>query len=168
MAFAQERDMAEKALSYDGPDALPPFPPVAARIRAARTQLGISETEVARRLGVEPSMYWDLEWHDDELFMCVDFDRLPELAAVLETSLLVLLFGEEPREPPTRVSYAEVAQRIANRIGGGDVTVEELSEAVGWELRPILDNPAALGTYNIAGVHDVCQAVGVDWVGLLR
>jgi len=40
MSFLAERDMAQAALAYEGGDHGPAFPPVAARIRAARQALG--------------------------------------------------------------------------------------------------------------------------------
>ena len=109
MAFADERAVAEEGLARlsSAPSAV--LPPVAMRIRDARLRLGITEAEVAHRWGVEPSLYWDLELHDDELFTSVDFRRLPGLAAALELPLMVLLFGDEPETKPPEVGYAEVA-----------------------------------------------------------
>jgi transcriptional regulator with XRE-family HTH domain len=167
MTFAQERDLAERALADSSTRVSTPFPPTAKRIRAARERLGISQNELAQRWGEVTSMYWDLELRDDELFTCVNFGRLPALAAALGIPLMVLLFGQEPPEPPTRVTYGDVAERIRTRLSLERVTVDALSDVVGWELQPILDDPAVLATFNIAGVYDVCRAVGVDWVGLL-
>jgi len=168
MSFEEERAQAERALAAQAGDPAPEFPEVATRIQQARERLGISEEELVRRWGADPSVHWDLELHNDELFQCVDFETLPKLAAALEVPLMAILFGEEPPEPIDKVSYQEVAGRIANRMRSESLTVQRLSEIVGWELQPILERPEALGSYNIAGVHDVCQAVGIDWVGLLQ
>jgi transcriptional regulator with XRE-family HTH domain len=167
MAFADERAVAEEGLARlsSAPSAV--LPPVARRIREARLRLGITEAEVAHRWGVEPSLYWDLELRDDELFTGVDFRSLPGLAAALELPLMVLLFGDEPEAKPSEVGYAEVAAGLRRRLVDEGLTVDALSDAVGWELGGVLEEPESLAAFNISGVYDVCHAVGVDWLGLL-
>jgi transcriptional regulator with XRE-family HTH domain len=167
MAFTDERALADEWLARRGEAPRALLPPVAKRIREARLRLGLSEAEVAHRWGVEPSLYWDLELRDNELFMCVDFRNLPGLAAALEMPLMVLLFGEEPVTQPPEVEYAEVAQRIRRRLADEGLTVDALSDVVGWELQGVLEDPETLGAFNISGVYDVCQAVELDWIGLL-
>ena len=167
MAFADERAIADEGLARLGSAPSAVLPPVAKRIREARLRLGISEQEVAHRWGVQPSMYWDLEQRDDELFTCVDFRKLPGLATALELPLMVLLFGEEPKVRPPEVSYAEVAAGIQRRLTDEGLTLDALSDAVGWELGGVLEDPESLAAFNISGVYDVCQSVGVDWIGLL-
>jgi transcriptional regulator with XRE-family HTH domain len=167
MASSDERALADKGLARLGES--PPFsmlPPVAKRIRDARLRLGLTEAQVADRWGVEPSEYWDLELYDSELFSCVDFGKLPALAAALEIPVMVLLFGSPELEPP-EVTYAEVAERLRRRMADESLGVDAFSDTVGWELRGVLDDPASLAAFNVSGVYDVCHAVGLDWAGLL-
>jgi hypothetical protein len=168
VTFADERTLAERALADLRTNSMCAFPPVAERIRAAREHLGITEAEVARRWGQQPSLYWDLELRDDELFTCVAFGTLAPLAEALELPLLVLLFGEEPPSRPAEVEYSQVAERLRHRLSSEGLTVDALSELVGWELRGVLDDPASLATFNVVGVYDVRTAAGVDWVGLVE
>jgi transcriptional regulator with XRE-family HTH domain len=155
MTFVDERELAERALAGLRRDSRLPFPPVAQRIRAARQHLGISQIEVARRWGVEPTLYWGLELRDEELFTCVDVGKLAALAAALELPLMVLLFGEEPSTRPAELEYSDVAERIKWRLSKEGITVHALSESVGWELERVLQDPATLAAFNIVGVWSV-------------
>jgi transcriptional regulator with XRE-family HTH domain len=166
MSFATERLQVEEALACDTTSA--EFPAAATRIREARARLGISENALASKWGVEPSMYWDLELHNSEVFTCVDLAALPGLSKALEIPLMTILFGEEPDIPIPKVSYRDVSGAIARRIAQEMLTVDQLSEKVGWSLQSVVDRPEALGSYNIPGARDICRAVGIDWVGLLQ
>ena len=167
MSFLAERDMARRALEYRGPKPYPELPPVASRIRAARERLGVSMLEFASRWSAEPWAYRDLEFADHELFTTVDLGDLPRLASALELPLMVLLFGEAPMRPLSSVSYNDVARAIGRRLSDDGLTIEQLSEIAGWELQPIVDESGTLATFNLQGVFDVCQTVGLDWVGLV-
>ena len=57
------------------------LPPVAARIRQARLQAGLSENEIARRLGITIHSYCDLESYDYEAFTNLSL-KIAELGAV--------------------------------------------------------------------------------------
>jgi hypothetical protein len=81
---------------------------------------------------------------------------------------MVLLFGEEPAARPVELEYRDVAERLKSRLSNEGIGVDALSEAVGWELQGVLEDPATLATFNIVGVYDVCCAVGVDWLGLVE
>jgi transcriptional regulator with XRE-family HTH domain len=170
MGFAEERLVAEQALAvYElGSPAEPVFPSVAARILRAREALGLTKDDVAARWGEQPSMYWDLEFFDDEAFTVISVKQLQRLAAVLETSVSALLFSEEPPPEFPGASYAEVTAKLRKKIAEEAISLEHLGDQIGWELGPLLDDPDALGDLPIDGLRSVCQAVGVDWVAALR
>jgi transcriptional regulator with XRE-family HTH domain len=50
-------------------------------IKQRREQLGIGMADLARRISVEPSMYWDVELYDDETFV----HRIESDGVALET-----------------------------------------------------------------------------------
>ena len=166
MAFADESAQAVRALENEqsGDDA---FPRTAERFRRTRARLGLTEAQVAERWGLEPSLYWDLEISNSEVFMCVSLSELPRLAAALEVPLLVLLFGGEPENPVVPLSYGEVARHIQERSVRDGMSLGQLSEVAGWELEPIVQDAEALGTYNLSGVYDICKIAGVDWLRVL-
>src|SRR5438093_1611222 len=82
------------------------WPPVARRVREARERLGLGEADIAARLGIEVSEYWDIEFHDDEAFTCFSVAQLGRLAVILEAALDVLLFGNPAEGPTTPTSFA--------------------------------------------------------------
>ena len=167
MSFLAERDMAAKALEYRGPGLGPGFPSVASRIRMARGRLGGGVEDFAARWGLELSAYRDLELADDALFTTVALGDIPVLASELELPVMVLLFGEVPLRPIARISYRDVATAIAKRLSRDGLSADQLSEAVGVDLQPVLDEPEVLRGFNLRAVLDVCLAVRLDWVGLL-
>lgn len=166
MGFAEERQMAEEALTdYDLKKvAKKPFPPTARRFLHAREALGITRDEVKRRGGVHPG---DLEYHNDEAFICESVQDMATLAFTLNTSLMVLLFGEAPSPPLSPTSYPEIVARLHALMTEQGISVAQLSDKVGWELQPYLDAPDKLRELPIFGLRWICREVGIDWVTTL-
>ena len=158
--------MAESALAA-GDDEEAPYPPAAERFRKALERARLTASELARRSGVEETLYWDLELYDSEVFDCADIAHLPEIARLLQTPLMHLLFGEQPREMPALVSYAEVSARVREEAARRQGGIGALGDAVGWDLDDLVRDPEAIGQLNLVGLYDVCRAVGLDWVGVL-
>jgi transcriptional regulator with XRE-family HTH domain len=169
MGFAEERDLAERALAAadqdDGEE--PEFPPVARRFAQAREALGLSQAQVAERWHQPTSMYWDLEFHDSEAFDVISVGDLGHLASVLQVSPSFLLFGGEPSPPILPVSYSEAVRRIRETMAAEGLSIDEMSDAVGVELRDYLQDPERLSELPIFELRWVCQAAGIDWVDVL-
>ena len=165
MGLTSEREIVERALSIydadDGREAV--FPPVARRFVEAREALGLSREDVAARWGQPVSMYWDLEFHDDEAFTVISVRDLVMLAGILQTPLVRLLFGAEPSPALPAVPYAEIARRLHARIEHEAISADELSEQAGWEVAEYLDAPDKLAELPICGFCSVCRVAGVDW-----
>ncbi|HZI89103.1 MAG TPA: hypothetical protein VFD83_01470 [Candidatus Polarisedimenticolia bacterium] len=169
MGFVEEREMAEAALeASDLEGTEKPYPPVARRIREAREALGLSYEELADRWGQPTSMTWDPERFDHEAFDVLSVEELSKLAAVLQTPLLSLLFGEEPVPPLRPTGFDEIAEGLRARMRTDAISVEDLAERVGWELQSFLDDPSTLGQLPIFGLRWVCREVGADWVSVLE
>jgi len=169
LGFAAEREIVERALTARDADAGDEveFPPVARRFLHAREALGLSLEEVASRWGQPPSMYWDLEFHDDEAFTVISVGDLAILAGILKTPLLRLLFGEEPPIPLPAVPYADVARGLGARMQRDAISAAELSDLAGWDVTEYLDRAEKLAELPICGLRSVCRAAGVDWVAVL-
>jgi len=170
MSFAEERLMAERALAIYDLDlpSEPVFPPVATRILRSRKALGLSPDEVAARWGEQPSMYWDLEFHDDEAFTVISVRQLHDLAAVLGASAGALLFGEEPAPDYPSVSHFEMVTRLRRRMAESQISIEQLGDQIGWDLQQAFVDPETLGDLPVCGLRAVCDFGGVDWVAVLR
>jgi len=169
VGFAAERELVERALEvHDADDGSEPvFPPVARRFLEAREALGLSLEDVAVQWGQPVSMYWDLEFHDDEAFTVIAIRDLVILAGILRTPLMQLLFGEEPAPPLPAVPYSEVTRRLRVRTTREATSVDELSEEAGWEVAEYLDAPDKLADLPICGFRSVCRVAGVDWAAAL-
>jgi transcriptional regulator with XRE-family HTH domain len=169
VGFREERDLAERALAAadrdDGEE--PEFPPVARRFERVREALGLSQADVAERWQQPTSMYWDLEFHDSEAFDVISVGDLSRLAAILQVSVFFLLFGEEPSSPVPTVSYSEIVRRIGETMAAKGLSIDEMGDAVGVELRDYMHDPDRLSELPIFELRWVCQAVGVNWVEAL-
>jgi len=169
VGFATECELVERALAIrdadDGPE--PVFPPVARRFLEAREAVGLSREEVAARWGQPSSMYWDLEFHDDEAFTVIAVRDVVILAGILRMPLMRLLFGEEPSPPLPAVPYSEVVRRLHARMQDEAIGAGELSELAGWDLAECLDTADKLAELPICGLRSVCRTAGVDWVAAL-
>ena len=78
-----------------------------------------------------------------------------------------LLFGFDLERPLSRTPYAVIAERLSALMAKEGLTVEELSNRVGWDLAGVLRDPEKFAQFSVVGLRDVCQAVGVDWVSAL-
>ena len=170
MGFESQRAVAERAIAlYEGNGAEePPFPPAAQRIRQAREATGLTQGEVASRWGEQPSMYWDLELYDEEVFTVISVRELQRLSSALKTSVNHLLFGEEPPSPLPSTRYADVVVGLQARLSAGHRSVEQLGDEIGWDLEPLLTDPTNLGDLPIVGLWAVCRAANVDWVSVVN
>lgn len=167
MSFLVERDLAKAALAYEGPPPLPAFPPVAARVRAARQALGLSVDELAARVGLPTSRYVEFELRDSEVFASIDLAALPGFADALGLPVFTLLFGERPLRSIRVITYPDVAHAIERLVNERRATIEALSGTVGRDIHPVVEDPGRLDGFNVKGLFDLCQAVGLDWVGVL-
>ena len=169
MGFREERDLAERALAAadrdDGEE--PEFTPVARRFERAREALGLSQADVAERWQQPTSMYWDLEFHDSEAFDVISVGDLSRLAGILQVSVFYLLFGEDPSPSLVPVSYSEIVRRIDETMAAKGLSIDEMGDAVGVELRDYMHDPDRLSELPIFELRWICQAVGVKWVEAL-
>ena len=168
--MSDERELAESALAQRDAQVdsdKVQWPPVARRAREARERLGLSEADVAARLGIRPSEYWDIERYDSEAFDVFDVELLTRLSSVLGMSLDALLFGSNDAHPISRTPYRVVVERLLAAAAREGLTIEQLSDRVGWDLTAASADHAALGQLPVSGLRDVCRAAGVDWVTVL-
>jgi len=163
--MASEFDRAEAALSRyaAGESADGEWPSVAQRVRQARERCGLTFESIAEQLGIHPSEYWDLEIHDDEAFTCMSVDELAQISSILGISVDEMLFDERDAPPGVQTPFEVVAARLVDVARQQGLTIAELGDRVGWELADAIANPASLGALNVAGLRDVCEAVGVEW-----
>jgi hypothetical protein len=169
VSYAEERELVERALAAadqdDGEEI--EFPPVAERFTRAREALGLSQADVAERWHQPPSMYWDLEFHDNEAFDVISVDDLVNLAKILQVTPDYLLFGEEPPSPVAPVSYSEIVRRLREKMEAENLSVDRIGDIVNVEIREYLQEPERLGELPIFLLRGICNVVDVDWAATL-
>ena len=167
MSFLAERDMAAHALAFQGPGIRPDFPPVAARIRAAREAMHLSVEDAARLCGIDASAYMDLELSDAAVFGDLPLGRLQHVASALGLGVMRLLFGEEPMRDIPPVTYPYVARLIQAKVAEDPAALDRLSRAARCDVQLVPADPDALAALTIRGAFGLCGELGLDWVGLV-
>ena len=143
------------------------WPSVGDRIRQARLQAGLSENEIARRLGMTIHSYCDLESDGDEAFTDLSLKHLAELGRILGVQPRVLLLGREGEGGKQTVTCEDVTARIAKRISESGLAADQLGDLIGWDIKPLLGDPLSLSDYTVEALYDICKVVDLDWVAAL-
>jgi transcriptional regulator with XRE-family HTH domain len=137
----------------------------AARFRTARERAGLSIAETAARAGISEPCVWDLESYDDELMTVYspgDLQRFVAIFAVYPRDLV----GTEDRDDP--VSIDELASAICEHCRALGLTINEFSDAAGWDVSKVMDAPQLLlSDISIDGIRDICHELGIDWQRLI-
>jgi hypothetical protein len=136
------------------------------RLREARTALGLTAAEFARKISYPNgiSAYLDLEASPGDLFMTVSLAELSALGSELGIDPLVLLCDDrEAIREPSALTFEQVAEAVASfRVAEG-LSAEAVSEHLGWDVAGVLADPQALWDFNVDGLRDICGPVGLDW-----
>ena len=136
------------------------------RLREARGALGLTAAEFARKIGYPNgiSAYLDLEAHPGDLFMTVSLAALSALGSELRIDPLGLLCDDaEAIREPGALAFEQVAEALASfRVAEG-LSVEALSDHLGWDVAGVLVDSKALWEFNVDGLRDICSPAGLDW-----
>jgi transcriptional regulator with XRE-family HTH domain len=132
-----------------------------------RKKVGLSQEEVAKRLGIGLPWYLDLEAYEDELSDNLSLAHLQVLSEILKVEPCTLLLGEKCFKAKESVGFADLVQRLKIKMSNDRLTEPQMSEKVGWELKDVLIDPQELWNFNVDGLKDLCGAVGVDWLSVL-
>jgi hypothetical protein len=111
--------------------------------------------------------YWDLEHFDDEAFSVISLAHLQALGQMLGVEPRVLLLGVDASDVGSTVSFTEITSRLAECVAHHGCSMEEFGAQIGWDIGPVLADPAALWDFNVEGLYDICQALDLDWVAAL-
>jgi transcriptional regulator with XRE-family HTH domain len=131
------------------------------RFRLARERAGLSVTDVALEVGVSAASIYDLEAYDDELVQVYSPIDLRRFASVLASTPVGLL-GLDPAANP--LSPVGLAAAVTEFCRARSIDVAALEATSGWELASTLRRPERfLHDFSIAGIRDVCDAIGIGW-----
>ena len=139
---------------------------IAARIRAYRIRAGKSQADIAKSLDINIAWYADLESRDGELAATLTLFKAMELASILGAPLHEL-FDEAPftGEP---IALMELPEHILAHAKHAGITIEQLEERTGWDLREFLASPVqAAAELPLEFFQAVAAQLGINWLALV-
>ena len=138
----------------------------AARIRAYRIRAGKSQADLAKSLDINIAWYADLESRDDELAATLTMFKAMELASMLGVKLHELLGA--PPITGKGMTLIEVPDHILAYAKHAGISVAQLEEQIGWELRNFIAHPIQGATeLPIRFFQTVATLLGIDWLLLV-
>ena len=138
----------------------------AARIRAYRIRAGKSQADLAKSLDLDIAWYADLESRDDELAATLTIFKAMELASILGVQLHELL--DAPPITGKGMTVIELPDHILAYAKHAGISVEQLGEQIGWELRNFIAHPIQGATeLPIRFFQTVATLLGIDWLLLV-
>jgi transcriptional regulator with XRE-family HTH domain len=138
----------------------------AARIRGLRIRAGKPKSEIAQSLGLNAAWYDDLEQRDDELVTSLTLFQAMELASLLGVKLHDIF--EVHSSPDEHIALVDLPARITQHVAREGITVEQLEEKVGWELRRFLESPVQTAAEcPIAFLQALAHGLGLDWLSFV-
>ncbi len=139
---------------------------VAATLRSHRIRAGKSREDLAAELQLNPTWLQDLERRDDELAATLSIFQAMELAAAVGTDLRTLFADDTPAGP--HVSIIELPERVRARLTDEGITVEALSDQLGWDVAPLMESPLQAATeMPLAFLQEVAGRLGISWLSLI-
>ena len=138
----------------------------AARLRAYRIRAGKSQADLAKSLDLNIAWYADVESRDGELAATLTMFKAMELASILEVPLHELL--DAPPVSGKSITLIELPDHILAYAKHAGITVEQLEEQIGWELRDFIARPIQGATeLPIRFFQAVATLLGINWLLLV-
>jgi transcriptional regulator with XRE-family HTH domain len=139
---------------------------VSARIRAFRIRAGKSQADVARTLDLNIAWYADLETRNEQFASTLTMFKAMELAAILGVPLHELL--DEPDFTGERIALIDLPQRILAHADREGVSIAQLEDRVGWELREFIAAPVqSAAEMPIEFFQAIASVLGINWLALV-
>ena len=172
MTGSSERARAERGLDIyrgeiEGDRESIEWPSAKERIRQARLDAGLTEAAVAQVIEATIHYYWDLEHFDDEVFTVPSLRELKALGDVLNVEPRVLLIGPEECNATQILSFRSIREHLADHLARNGITVDQFSDAIGWDMTPLMTDPEVLWTWNVEALYSITKPLGLDWVAAL-
>ena len=127
-------------------------------IRILREGKGFSPEEMAQRVWMHKSSYYDLESYDDEWKDVAEISQLLELARILDTPILKIIEEDEPT-PTQALSFPDLADFIRRKIDSKEITESKL----GWDLSEFWEVPKIALEYPVSFLEILSEDLDFDW-----
>lgn len=121
---------------------------------------------MAASLGLNGAWYADLETRDDELAATLTMFKAMELASLLGVPLHDLFDAPAPGD--AHLSLVDLPDHIAAHAKKARMSIEQLEEKTGWDLREFLASPVQTATeLPILFFQTVAAELGMNWLILV-
>ena len=110
--------------------------------------------------------YADIETRDDELAATLTMFKAMELASLLDVSLHDLF--DTPATGEAHLSLVDLPDRLTAHAKKAKLSIEQLEEKTGWELREFLASPVQTAAeLPILFFQAVAAELGINWLTLV-
>jgi len=141
---------------------------IAQRIAARRTERKVGLLNLAKSVGITIPWARDLEADDSEVPMTLSLGQVCRLAESLSVAPRALVCGDVCPTTIAAVTPKTVVEAIKAHLSNNQLTVEQFGDAVGWDVQSVIGDASRIWPdWNLDQAHDVCEALGIDWRGLL-
>lgn len=121
---------------------------------------------MAASLGLNGAWYADLETRDDELAATLTMFKAMELASLLGVPLHDLFDAPAPGD--AHLSLVDLPDHIAAHAKKARMSIEQLEEKTGWDLREFLASPVQTAAeLPILFFQAVAAELGMNWLILV-
>lgn len=137
-------------------------------IKQARITCGLSDVELAGRLGITIYEYGDIESYDDELTSVVDLHVVRQLCQTLHIDPFELL--EIPKDDSCPLDKKR-NELIISQMKSLGISNEELADTLGFEVVAIEEmrgDPDFLETWTFDLIKELAEALRLPIQSLLR
>ena len=138
------------------------------KIKQARMACGLTDVELARRLGITIYQYGDIEFHEDELASVVKLSVVRRLCEILKLNAYDLLEIPKDDACPTDQRRNELIIAQMKNLG---ISNEELADSIGFEVVAIEEmraDPDFLETWTFDLIKELAEALRLPIQSLLR
>jgi transcriptional regulator with XRE-family HTH domain len=135
------------------------------RLQRLREATGKSPDELARLIGISGSVYYDWEWHEDDLVLTASLAELARLSSVLGVPTRAIFEGTGGKE--AAISREYLSDRVRAHLGAKRMPLSEFEDKVGYDIGRALEDPAEVLSWNIDCLRSVCAEIGLNWLDAL-
>lgn len=140
------------------------------KIKVQREFLGLSQAQLADKIGLSSSEYWDIEAHEDESYSVVHLSKLKKLCRELKLDLMELFqiscefCGQgNPYRPEYEFDRAALIHETRMKKG---LSIEKLSELLGFEegtVRQMETDPMFLEEWSLELIQNLASVLGLPF-----
>lgn len=139
----------------------------ARKLLFAREKANKTVSEMAAFLNISTEAYYDLESYDDEITGCLSLRQVAMLFNALNIDPKKF-FDAAAQQQLKPISLEEFGEMVKRYISHHKMTSGEFEDRVGWEIQRQIEDTSRFLEYNIEGLKDVSNELGIDWLPVVE